>query len=54
MKTNGQDGIRLGNIFLKCHDCKKRYDLEKACRQADNRGERDVKCPHCGAIVGKV
>jgi len=41
-------------VMLKCHNCKKQYDLVKVKRITERKNERDIKCPYCSEKVGEL
>ena len=42
------------NTYIRCLKCRKKYSLTVAKRKAESKDIREVKCPHCNAVVGKM
>lgn len=54
-------GIYTGNIMVTCNNhngkdklCDCRYDLGKAVRVAEAMNSKEVKCPMCGYVNGRL
>lgn len=41
-------------MLVRCHSCKKQYDLIKVKRITERKNERDIKCPWCSNKLGEL
>lgn len=41
-----------GECFLSCIHCHGRYSLNRAEVRAAKAGSKDIRCPHCGKVIG--
>ncbi len=44
----------INKQILKCHNCKKQYDLIKVAQLAARKNERAIRCPYCGEKHGEL
>jgi DNA-directed RNA polymerase subunit RPC12/RpoP len=47
-------GKSLKVHMCKCVHCRSQYDLRAAVRRSDEELERDIKCPNCLKVVGRI